>query len=104
MRKKQQIPKFRSEAEEAKWWYDNRHKTAKIMEEAVSNGRTTTLSRILDRARKKSGSTPTVSIRIDPEDLSRARQLAEEKGLRYQTYLKMLLHQALDREGKRRSG
>jgi len=30
--------------------------------------------------------------------------LAEKKGLRYQTYLKMLLHEALEREQKRMAG
>jgi predicted DNA binding CopG/RHH family protein len=34
-------------------------------------------------------------------NLARAKTLAAEKGLRYQTYLKMLLHQALNSEEKR---
>jgi len=29
-----------------------------------------------------------------------ARNLAQKKGLKYQTYLKMLLHEALERESK----
>jgi predicted DNA binding CopG/RHH family protein len=29
-----------------------------------------------------------------------ARKLAEKRGLKYQTYLKMLLHEALTRESK----
>jgi predicted DNA binding CopG/RHH family protein len=32
---------------------------------------------------------------LDPEDILRAREQAERKGLRYQTYLKMLLREAL---------
>ena len=64
MKKKQGIPKFKSEAEEAQWWYDNRDKTATAMEAAVAKGRTTTLSQILARARKNSGQTTTVSIRV----------------------------------------
>lgn len=35
------------------------------------------------------------TIRLDPADVSLARIQAERKGLRYQTYLKMLLHEAL---------
>jgi len=73
------------------------------MEEAITKGRTTTLSKTLGRAKQKSGVTPTVSIRIDPVDLSRARQLASRKGFRYQTYLKCL-HEALEKEGRRRTG
>jgi hypothetical protein len=104
MNKKTAIPKFRSEAEEAQWWYDHRGDTAQFMEEGVTKGRTITLSRILERAKQRSGVTPTVSIRIDPADLSRARLFASRNGLRYQTYLKMLLHEALEKEGRRRSG
>jgi predicted DNA binding CopG/RHH family protein len=99
--KKQLVPKFQSEAEEAQWWYENRNLMAKRMEKAVAEGRTTTLSQILDNARKNAGPTPTVSIRIDPDDLKRARIFAQSKGLRYQTYLKMLIHEALEKEGMR---
>jgi predicted DNA binding CopG/RHH family protein len=49
---------------------------------------------------RPTGRTPAVSIRIATADLSRARTQAARKGLRYQTYLKMLLHEALDREEK----
>jgi hypothetical protein len=44
------------------------------------------------------GSTPTTTIRLDPEDIAKARFYAEQKGLKYQTYLKMLIHQALQQE------
>jgi hypothetical protein len=39
----------------------------------------------------------------DPEDIQRARSLAAKKGLQYQTYLKMLLHEALENEERRAS-
>jgi hypothetical protein len=39
-----------------------------------------------------------ISIRLPAPDLALARQLAGEKGLPYQTYIKQLLHDALDRE------
>ena len=94
------IPKFKSEAEEAKWWYDNRAVTAKWTSDAIRTGRTTTLAEILKKARAKRGPTPTVSIRIDSEDIERARTLAAKKGLRYQTYIKMVLHEALNLAAK----
>jgi len=47
------------------------------------------------------GSTPTTTIRLDPQDIFRARALAAKRGVRYQTYLKMLLHEALAAEEKR---
>ena len=98
MIRKPDIPKFQSEAEEAEWWDRHREETAEWMEKAAAGNETTTLSDVLQRARQRAGAIPTVSIRIDPDDIARARSLAAKKGLRYQTYLKMLLHEALQRE------
>jgi predicted DNA binding CopG/RHH family protein len=39
-----------------------------------------------------------VSIRLPVPDIALARDLAARKGLPYQTYIKQLLHDALDRE------
>lgn len=36
-----------------------------------------------------------VTIRLDVNDIERAERQAAAKGLRYQTYIKMLLHEAL---------
>ena len=47
-------------------------------------------------ARKKAIST-NITIRMPVFELERARRQAEQKGLRYQTYIKMLLHDALER-------
>jgi len=32
---------------------------------------------------------------LDPEDIAKARVQAAKRGLRYQTYLKMIIHEAL---------
>jgi predicted DNA binding CopG/RHH family protein len=98
--KEQRIPKFQSEAEEARWWFEHREETAQWMEDAVREGSTLSLADVLKK-RAGPGATPTVSIRIDPADIARARALAERRGLRYQTYLKMLLHEALEQESNR---
>ena len=37
---------------------------------------------------------------MDPADISRARVQAKKRGLEYQAYLKMLIHEALQREEK----
>ena len=60
-----------------------------------------TVARVARERASHSGASPTITIRLAEEDLTRARTLAAEKGLRYQTYLKMLLHQALTSEEKR---
>ena len=41
-------------------------------------------------------------LRIPVDDLDRARQQAAHRGIGYQTYIKSLLHQALDRQAKSR--
>lgn len=40
-----------------------------------------------------------ISIRLPTPDIATAQKLAREKGIPYQTYIKTLLHDALDREG-----
>lgn len=80
---------FKSEADEAQWWEGNQDALAQEFKRAVADG---TLGHG-SVARK--GKTPTTTIRLDPDDISRARVQAEQKGLRYQTYLKMLIHEAL---------
>jgi predicted DNA binding CopG/RHH family protein len=39
-----------------------------------------------------------VSIRLPEPDIAMAQELAREKGIPYQTYIKTLLHEALERE------
>jgi hypothetical protein len=41
---------------------------------------------------------PPTTIRLDPRDIELAKAQAERHGLKYQTYLKMLIHQALATE------
>lgn len=45
-----------------------------------------------------------ITLRVAVKDVEAARKLAEQKGLPYQTYIKMLLHEALQRERKRPPG
>jgi len=89
------IPKFATETEEANWWYDNREELDNDFLQALKEGRVR--RRIGPRV---STPVPTTTIRLDPADIELARTLAEKKGLKYQTYLKMLLREALLRESK----
>jgi predicted DNA binding CopG/RHH family protein len=43
-----------------------------------------------------------VTIRLGNSEIARAKEQAEAKGLKYQTYIKMLLHEAL--AGRKRNG
>jgi predicted DNA binding CopG/RHH family protein len=89
MKEELKIQNFKSEAEEARFWDDNPDALAHAFEEAAAAG---TLGR--GTAARK-GNTPTTTIRLDREDIGRARMQAELRGLKYQTYLKMLIHNAL---------
>jgi hypothetical protein len=100
------VPKFASEAEEAKWWHDHREEVGGEFLKAAKGGRLHRggLQRLLAERGipfQESGPTPTTTIRLDPEDIAKARAQAEERGLRYQTYLKMLIHEALRKEEKK---
>jgi predicted DNA binding CopG/RHH family protein len=94
MAKALEIPDFANEDEEAKWWYDNRALVSEQFEQTAKDGmlRHGTLA-------KRYGLTPTTTIRLDPADIALAREQAEARGMRYQTYLKMIIHQALRSAG-----
>ena len=101
------VPKFASEAEEAKWWYDNRELLSEEFHKAAKEGRLRrggVVRLLAERGILPSQPTPTTTIRLDPEDIAKARVQAAERGLRYQTYLKMIIHEALrDAEQKRKA-
>lgn len=97
------IPAFTSEAEEAKWWYDNRDLISEEFQKAAVEGRLRHggVRRLFAEKGipfpepKAPAPTPTTTIRLDPEDIAKARVQAEKRGLRYQTYLKMIIHEEL---------
>lgn len=88
MPKKQiEIPKFRTEAEEADWWDSHPEVATEIMRRAIKAG----------TARRRVP-LKTVTMRLPLPDIQAAQDLAQRKGLPYQTYMKMLLHEALEKE------
>jgi predicted DNA binding CopG/RHH family protein len=89
------IPKFSNETEEAKWWFEHQDVLLAEFKRAEAEGR---LGVGLAKRRAQTTQTPTTTIRLDPEDIAKARVAAEKRGLKYQTYLKMLIHEALDKE------
>jgi hypothetical protein len=94
------IPKFETEAEEAKWWYDHREEVSDEFHKAAKEGRLGRggVKRLFAERGipfSEPAPVPTTTIRIDPDDIAKARVQAAERGLRYQTYLKMIIHEAL---------
>ena len=92
-----------TEAQEAAWWATNQKVIADRLEAAKAKGKLGhgTVAKLARERASQTGASPTITIRLPQGDLARARTLAAGKGLRYQTYLKMLLHQALNSEEKR---
>jgi hypothetical protein len=84
------IPKFRSTAEEADWWESREGKrvAAEIMRRGLAAG----------TAKRRKVPLKTVTMRLPEPDVEAAKDLAERKGIPYQTYIKMLLHEALEKE------
>ena len=95
--KKLNIPKFASEAEEARW--HDRHKPSleSAMRYRIKEGSALTLREAMARAKLRP-----VTIRLAIQDINFARELAAQQGIGYQTYIKLLLREALHRKAARR--
>ena len=87
------IPNFKSEKEEAEWWDTHPEVVTALFLKAKKEGKIKRLPVIR-------GATRSTTIRLPMADIETAQQIAERRGLPYQTYLKGLLHQALERERK----
>jgi predicted DNA binding CopG/RHH family protein len=100
-RKKRKIvlPRFDSPTAEAQWFDRNRARLEADMSRRLMAGDSTTLAQALATSTaKENAKLKPVTIRMQPYDLEAARRLAAEKGLPYQTYIKVLLREALRRE------
>jgi predicted DNA binding CopG/RHH family protein len=92
-KKKLIVPKFRSEAEDAQWHQRNRRALERAAERRILEGSTLTLPQAAARVK-----TRPVTLRLPATDIDLARAMAAQKGIGYQTYVKMVLHEALRRE------
>jgi predicted DNA binding CopG/RHH family protein len=90
---KTRIPEFKSEKEEAAWWDRHPEVITELFLKARREGK-------IKRLPVVRGATRSVTIRMPIGDIETAQDLAGKRGLPYQTYIKGLLHQALDRERK----
>ncbi|MEO7145586.1 MAG: CopG family antitoxin [Bryobacteraceae bacterium] len=95
MKEKFVIPSFKSEADEAEWWYKNRVRLDKDLADAAKKGKLKRLGHATLKTRLAASKSRVVSIRLPENDIELARQQATQKGLPYQTYIKSVLHQAL---------
>lgn len=93
MREEFQKKSFKNEEDEANWW-DSQPDDAL----AVEFGRAAAEGTLTRGTVACKGITPTTTIRLAPDDILLARSQASRRGLKYQTYLKMVIHQALTQE------
>jgi hypothetical protein len=90
------LPKFPNEGAEAEWWASEEGRAFLKQQSPVPKKRGSLLVSELGRA-----STVQIALRLPSPDLAKAREIAERKGIGYQTFLKMLVHEGLQREARR---
>lgn len=88
-------PKFQSESAEADWWASDEGR-AFLKQQPSKKRKGSPL------VAKLGGTTSVqIALRLPGPDLERAREIAARKGIGYQTLLKMLVHEGLQREARR---
>jgi predicted DNA binding CopG/RHH family protein len=77
------VPKFASEQDEAKFWLEHRL-DAKLMEQSVVGA--------------DASESTTITLRMDPRMLARVKRLARSRYLNYQSMMKQWLSERLETE------
>jgi predicted DNA binding CopG/RHH family protein len=95
----QTMPKFVNEAEEARWWASaegRKFLKSQSVSQTAPQQKGSALVSELSRA-----SSVQIALRLPAPDLAKAREIADRKGIGYQTLLKMIVHEGLRREARR---
>jgi predicted DNA binding CopG/RHH family protein len=98
-----EMRKFRTESEEADWWASRagrsflRQKSAALRKIGQKPMGSSLVAKLNQKASVQ------IAIRLPEIDLQQARKIAGRKGIGYQTLIKMLVREGLQREGRRRS-
>lgn len=95
------IPVFKTEGEEADWWtsragraFVKKNSAASAADQKRPEG-----SRLVSGLSERSS--VQIALRLPETDLAVARRIAARKGIGYQTLLKMLVREGLEREAQR---
>jgi hypothetical protein len=106
------VPKFKSDAEEADWYAtpQGRRQTQREFARALKDGSvirpagskilktdSSVLLQLMEQA--KQNATRAISIRVPIADLEQAHRIAEKTGIGYQTVLKQAIREGLKRAG-----
>ncbi|MBI3695144.1 MAG: hypothetical protein HY238_09950 [Acidobacteria bacterium] len=103
---KKKLGDTQTRAEEARWFEENQDRILKLFQQAERDGTLRIGNRSVGITVSKRAEalvrprSQKVMLRIPSDDLERTRRLASTKGLGYQTYIKLLLRDGLDREEK----
>ncbi|MBI3645975.1 MAG: hypothetical protein HY233_08440 [Acidobacteriales bacterium] len=89
------IPKFATEQDEAKWWVSREGRTFLKQQAAARNPHRRGGSKLV--ANLARANSVQIALRLPSLDLAKAREIAGRKGIGYQTLLKMLVHEGLQR-------
>lgn len=87
------LPTFENDKEMEAWLETNQDALLPLLEKA----KPIMLDRVMNLPKKQS---KPISVRLDPEDIAYAKKIADRKGIGYQTYLKMLIHEGIRRDLK----
>ena len=100
---KQKLAETKTEADEARWFERNQSHLLRLFEQAEKEGSLRIGGRSVGISiHKQTGAlvkprSRKVMLRMPVDDLERARRLAATKGIGYQTYIKMLVRDGLNR-------
>ena len=105
---RKKLPDFKSEKEESQWYFEHRDELDDYFD-PISNEEAFELfaklpSRKLAMAQTKAATerykarTIATSIRLSREQIEAAKGIAAKKGLKYQTWMKSVIHQAIAAE------
>jgi len=92
-------PKFMNEDEEAKWWAGADGREFLKRQSAAGTAKKRRGSPLVSGLSR--ASSVQIALRLPAPDLAKARKIAGHKGIGYQTLLKMLVHEGLQREARR---
>jgi predicted DNA binding CopG/RHH family protein len=94
--KHSKMPKFANESAEARWWASTEGREFLKQQSGTKKPKGSLIVANLSRT-----SSVQIALRLPAPDLAKAREIADRKGIGYQTLLKMLLHEGLRREARR---
>ena len=94
------IPTFSSEEVEANWWASDEGRKFLKRQSVAGTSRRRKGSPLV--ARLSRTASVQIALRLPAPDMAKAREIAGRKGIGYQTLLKIIVHEGLQREARRR--